>query len=138
MAGVAAKHSGVSIEQDFAECGEVLVDKIQIQQVMLNLVRNAVEAMANSPRKLLTLKLLPQVGEIEMSVSDTGPGLTVSARDRLFSPFSGTKDAGMGIGLSVCREIIESHGGRISAGENADGGTVFRFTLPFVRNDDGG
>lgn len=138
LASVAAKHSGVCIEQDFAECGEVLVDKIQIQQVMLNLVRNAIEAMANSPRKLLRLKLVPQVGEIEMSVSDTGPGLTAPARDRLFSPFSGTKDSGMGIGLSVCREIIESHGGRISVGENADGGTVFRFTLPSVRNDDAG
>jgi C4-dicarboxylate-specific signal transduction histidine kinase len=136
LATVAAKHGGVAVEQDFAECGAVLVDKIQIQQVVLNLVRNAIEAMATSPKKVLTLKLASHPEHVEFSVIDTGVGLSEAMTDRLFSPFSSTKDDGMGIGLSVCREIIEAHGGKIWAETNLQGGTVFRFTLPLILQDD--
>jgi signal transduction histidine kinase len=87
LAAVAAKYSGVAVEQDFAECGEVLVDKIQIQQVVLNLARNAIEAMATSPKKVLTLKLTPLQGREEFSVSDTGVGISKAMTERLFVHF---------------------------------------------------
>lgn len=114
----------------------MLVDKIQIQQVMLNLVRNALEAMASSPKKILTIGLVSRPGQVEMSVADTGLGVPAMVRDRLFSPFSSSKEAGMGIGLAVCREIVESHGGRIWAETNDEGGTTFRFTIPLIPSEE--
>lgn len=135
LAVLAAKHDGVAVEQDFAECGEVLVDKIQIEQVVLNLVRNAIEAMAATPTKILQLRLAAFPGVVEMAISDTGAGLSDTLRTRLFSPFSSTKTAGMGIGLSVCREIVEAHGGKIWAEANAEAGTTFRFTVPLIEQE---
>lgn len=136
LATVAARHGGVAVEQDFAACGMVLVDKIQIEQVVLNLVRNAVEAMAASPIRRLTLTLTALPEHVQLSIADTGTGLPEPIKARLFSPFSSTKEAGMGIGLSVCREIIESHGGKIWAEANPSGGTTFRFTLPLIQPEE--
>lgn len=108
------------------------IDRIQIEQVVFNLVRNAVEAMAECPRRVLTLTtdLAREDDMIEVSVADTGPGLAPEIRSRLFEPFITTKPAGLGIGLSICRVIVEAHGGKLKADADPEGGTVFRFTIP--------
>lgn len=109
----------------------VLVDKVQIQQVMVNILRNAVEAMAASPRREITIEAAPAAdGLVTIGVSDTGQGIAQDIAQRLFQPFTTTKPQGMGVGLSLCRSIIEAHGGRLWAEPNPDGGTIFRFTVP--------
>jgi len=108
-----------------------LIDRVQIEQVVFNLVRNAVEAMAECPRRALTLATgLAPDDMIEVSVTDTGPGLAPEIRSRLFEPFVTTKPAGLGIGLSICRVIVEAHGGKLRADANPGGGTAFHFTIP--------
>ncbi len=109
---------------------EVVIDKVQIQQVLLNLIRNAVEAMEGQPQRALRIVARPAGDRIELSVADTGPGLPETVRERLFQPFVTTKPGGMGVGLSVCRTIVEAHGGELRAESGADGGTVFRIALP--------
>ena len=108
----------------------VLVEKVQVQQVLLNLIRNAIEAMQNSERKELLVKTgLSEHGMIEVSVADTGCGIAKEIEPRLFQPFVTSKPAGMGVGLSISRRIIEAHGGELWAEPNPGGGTLFRFTL---------
>ncbi len=115
----------------------VLIDRIQIQQVVLNLMRNAIEAMAESPTRELTIRTVPGAeGSAEITVADTGPGLPAAVRDRLFQPFVTTKESGMGVGLSICRAIIEAHGGRIWTSEDSAGGTVFHFTVACLDSAD--
>jgi two-component system sensor kinase FixL len=109
---------------------EAVIDKIQIQQVLLNLMRNAVEAMAGSARRELSITTVRAGDMVEISVADTGPGLPESVRARLFQPFVTTKSSGMGVGLSVCRTIVEAHGGELRVEDGAGGGTVFLFTVP--------
>jgi two-component system sensor kinase FixL len=108
----------------------VEIDKIQIQQVLFNLLRNSIEAMQDQPRReLVVATSLAQGGMVEISVADTGSGLVDEVRAKLFQPFITTKPNGMGIGLSVCRSIVEAHQGRLWADDNPSGGTVFRFTV---------
>jgi two-component system sensor kinase FixL len=108
----------------------VFVDRTQIQQVLINLMRNAVEAMAASDRRELEVKTCLLDDEtIEISVADSGPGLSPEVADHLFEPFVSTKRNGMGLGLSICRSIVEAHGGRLCANSGPGGGTIFRFTL---------
>ena len=112
------------------------IDKIQIQQVLLNLIRNAVEAMAESPRRQVVISAFPSGDDlIEVRVADTGPGLAPEVREKLFRPFTTTKAHGMGVGLSICRSIVEAHGGKLWATDNPGGGTLFCFTLPGARVD---
>lgn len=119
----------VSIQLDPA-IDTVLVDRVQIQQVLLNLLRNAIEAMRQAPRReLLVSTRLTAEGMVTVSVADSGPGISPEISSKLFQPFVTTKTQGMGIGLSLCRTIVESHGGQINAEENPAGGTVFRFTI---------
>ncbi|HKT86146.1 MAG TPA: PAS domain S-box protein [Novosphingobium sp.] len=109
----------------------VLVDRIQIQQVLLNLIRNAVEATEGSPFKRLELSSGPgQDGYVQVSVADSGPGLAPEVAAQLFQPFTTTKPAGMGLGLSICRTIVEAHGGKIWVEGSPLGGAAFHFTLP--------
>ncbi len=108
----------------------VLVDKVQIQQVLINLIRNAVEAMADSPVRQLTVTSRPdQRGFVRVIVADTGPGVTPEVAAQLFTAFVSTKAEGMGLGLSICRTIVEANGGRIWMEKGAGGGTEFHFTL---------
>jgi two-component system sensor kinase FixL len=131
LALVGAKEEGVKTLFRFdIRIDPVLVEKVQIQQVLLNLMRNAIEAMHGCPRKeLLVATAKADKGMIEVSVADTGSGLAEEITDRLFQPFVTTKPAGMGVGLSISKRIIEAHGGEMSAEPNPGGGTVFRFTL---------
>ncbi len=112
----------------------VLVDRVQIQQVLVNLMRNAVEAMSHSQTRELTVSTsVTDDGMVVIAVADTGSGVSVDLAERLFKPFVTTKPGGMGIGLAISRSIIESHGGRLSLAPNPGGGTVFQFTLPATR-----
>jgi len=103
---------------------------VQIQQVLLNLIRNALEAMESSAERILAIDAATKDGILEIRVSDTGPGLPPEVAEKLFQPFVTTKSRGMGVGLSICRSIIEAHGGRILTVKRPGGGTVFVFTLP--------
>ena len=109
----------------------VLVDRVQIQQVLVNLFRNALEAMAQSQQRELSASNAKIADDmIEIAVSDTGTGFHDDVKSNLFQTFFTTKDTGMGVGLSISRSIIEAHGGRMWAENNAAGGATFRFTLP--------
>ena len=139
LALVGARQRGVraSLELDHS-LPPVFVDHVQIQQVVLNLVRNAVEAMEEVERRELTIgtRAIPEQGMAEVIVADTGPGIAPELADRLFQPFVTTKATGMGLGLSICREIVEAHDGRLSAAPGPSGGTVFRVTLPIARPEE--
>jgi signal transduction histidine kinase len=111
----------------------VVANKLQLQQVLFNLVSNAVEAMdsvADRSKLLLIKSEVGKDGRVNIAVEDTGTGIAPEAGERIFNSFFTTKDTGMGIGLSICRSIIESHGGRLSASAGHPYGAVFRFTLP--------
>jgi len=114
----------------------VLVDRVQVQQVLVNLFRNALEAMTNSERRELVAANTKVADDmIEISISDTGHGFAEGVEAHLFQTFFTTKETGMGVGLSISRSIIEAHGGRMHAESNASGGATFRFTLPAASND---
>ena len=112
------------------------MDRVQIQQVLVNLFRNALEAMAQSPqRELIASNGKVADDMIEVAVSDTGTGFHDDVKPNLFQTFFTTKETGMGVGLSISRSIIEAHGGRMWAENNAVGGATFRFTLPAASNE---
>ncbi|MDD3447146.1 MAG: ATP-binding protein, partial [Zavarzinia sp.] len=132
LALVGAKEQQVDVRfQLDPAANEVFVDRVQIQQVLLNLIRNAIEAMQDAAkRSLLISTSRREDGQALISVADTGSGLAEEVRQRLFHPFLTTKPQGMGVGLSISRSIVDSHGGRIWAEANVPNGTIFRFTLP--------
>jgi PAS domain S-box-containing protein len=139
LALAGAKDKGVKVDFDLPhESPKVLVSRVQIQQVLLNLVRNAMEAMQEVEERCLTIKaeLADSGAAIQLSVKDTGAGIAPAILEKLFTPFTTTKKTGMGVGLSICRTIIEAHGGKIWA-ESAPGeGTTFHFSLKTVREQD--
>jgi len=114
----------------------VIADRVQVQQVLLNLIRNAVEAMEHTEVRELSLGMALWDCMVAVSVADTGSGLPPAIEAQLFQPFVTTKADGMGIGLAVCRAIVEAHGGRLWCEPNPGGGTVFRFTLPTAASDE--
>ena len=134
LALVGARQKGFRVSLKFArDLGQVIVDRVQVQQVALNLMRNALEAMMGGDRRDLIISIEP--GEdrmVKVSVADSGPGISPEIRERLFQPFVTTKANGMGVGLSICRTIVEAQGGRIWVEDNPSGGATFSFTLPLA------
>lgn len=134
LALVGSREQGVRSVFDFAPGADmVLTDRVQIQQVLINLMRNAMEAMKDSERKELVVRTEPEGEFVAVEVSDTGPGISAEVVAQLFKPFTTTKAGGMGIGLSISKRIIEAHGGTIAVSRNENGGATFRFTLPAYR-----
>ena len=116
---------------------EVMIDRVQMQQVLINLIKNAAEAMERAPRKELTVTLsLVAPDQVRVSIADTGPGISAEAREKLFQAFVTTKATGMGMGLNICRGIIEAHGGRLWLEDNPDGGATFVFEVPVAMEID--
>ena len=113
-----------------ADLPPVLIDHVQIQQVVLNLVRNSIDALEDVETPAITVATVPGREEVDVVVSDNGPGLPSEVRERAFEPFVSTKPDGIGIGLSICRTIVETHGCKISVDTSTDRGTAFRFSVP--------
>ena len=129
-----ASATGIVVHEHLADdLPQVLINRVQIQQVILNLIRNGVEAMSQSDTRVLTISTAPLGGDlIEVSVGDTGEGVPEEIAGRLFDALVTSKPDGMGVGLSISRSIIESHGGTLAAGEPPEGGMTFCFTLPIA------
>jgi signal transduction histidine kinase len=116
----------------------VFGDRVQLQQVIINLVINAMEAMeslADRPRELTIRSGRHEVGRVFLSVTDTGVGIPDANAERMFTPFFTTKSSGMGMGLSICRSIVEAHEGRLSASCSEGDGATFQFVLPAHEED---
>jgi two-component system sensor kinase FixL len=140
LALVGAKDRGVRVRFDLAPAADfALADKVQIQQVLLNLIRNALEAMDGCERRDLLIGTAVLPGNmIEISVADTGTGIAPDIAAQLFQPFVSSKPQGMGVGLSISRTIVEAHGGTIAPRPHPGGGTVFTLTLPAVVEEEVG
>lgn len=140
LALVGSREKGVRSVFDFAAGGDiVMVDRIQIQQVLTNLMRNAVEAMGDSQKKDLRVSIKPVGhGEVAVIVEDSGPGIPSEIADQLFKPFVTTKAGGMGIGLSISKRIVEAHGGEMTVSRSELGGACFTFTLPAYDGEENG
>jgi len=133
LAETESRLRGVGLRVELEEPSvAVVADGVQIQQVVLNLLRNGMEAMEGSEGAgdLVLRTAVRRESEVEVAVTDRGTGVSEELEEQLFHPFVTTKDSGMGIGLSICRSIVESHGGKLWFTRNLDGGTTFRFTLP--------
>ena len=136
LALVGTKQSGITINLGVLPDAFVIVDKILIQQVLLNLLRNAVEAVADQENRNVALTAEIQGDTVQISVSDNGPGIAEEIRGKLFQPFVSTKKTGMGMGLSICRTIVSSHNGCLWTEPNPTGGTIFRLILPTPASHD--
>lgn len=139
LALIGAKENGVDVSFRLDPAVDlVLADRIQIQQVLVNLIRNAIEIMAETPgrRRLEIAAVADREDLVQISVSDTGLGIAPEIAKQLFQPFVTTKRKGMGLGLSICRTIIEAHGGKIWVEPNPGGGTIFHFTLRSAKEDE--
>ena len=137
--GAELEAKGVSVRQDLApDLPDIEADRVEIQQVIMNLLVNAVRAVSKSPPERRRVRILArrnEDGQLVVSVEDTGPGIPPDWLPRLFEPFFTTKSHGLGMGLAICRRIIEAHGGRIR-GENTGDGARFSFTLPAAEQKD--
>lgn len=139
LALVGSREHGIDVQVSLdPNKDEVFVDRVQIQQVLFNLIRNAIEAMIDGPIRLLTISSSAEPCRfVTVSIEDTGSGISETVAPQLFQPFITSKESGMGIGLSICRTIVEAHGGRIWCEPGREAGTIFRFTLPIAGSDDG-
>ena len=132
-----ALKNGVSVQTKLAD-GLPLIrgDRVQLQQVILNLILNAIEAMSGANQTARELRVSSgntESGDVVVAVADSGPGFSPANLERVFDPFYTTKPGGLGMGLSICRSITETHGGQLWVSANMPRGAVFRFTLPVNR-----
>ncbi|HXJ01060.1 MAG TPA: PAS domain S-box protein [Micropepsaceae bacterium] len=134
---VGSAEANIKVQTEFDPLLPIVsIDKVQIQQVLVNLIRNALEAMEEVETRVLTVATGSESeGFVQVAVSDTGPGLSEEIAGRLFQPFITTKATGMGMGLTICHSIIEAHNGTIWAQPNEGAGVSFRFTLPLIAGD---
>lgn len=132
LALVGSREHGIDVQVQLdPNADKVFVDRIQIQQVIVNLIRNAIDAMLDSPLRSLTIRTEAESSDfMRVAVEDSGSGISEAVAEQLFQPFVTSKKSGMGIGLSICRTIVDAHGGRIWFEPARNGGTVFYFTLP--------
>jgi two-component system sensor histidine kinase DctS len=137
-----ARQHFVAIRTELAaDLPPVLADRILLEQVLLNLTRNAIDAMQQTPAEQRLLRITATLEETEdrrdiaVAIADRGHGISADTAERLFSPFFSTKAQGMGMGLNICRSAIEFHGGSLDHVPNPDGGTIFRFTLPVMKEE---
>jgi two-component system sensor kinase FixL len=134
LALVGSREHGIDVQVNLdPDADEVFIDRVQIQQVLFNLIRNAIDAMIDSPvRELAIASEAGPEGFVTVTIEDSGPGISETVAPQLFQPFVTSKQGGMGIGLSICRTIVEGHGGRIWPEPAAGSGTSFHFTLPLA------
>jgi signal transduction histidine kinase len=128
-----AARNSVSVHTEFTEqLPEVIGDRVELQQVAVNLILNAIEAMSGTTQgaRELTIRTAHADGGVLVAVIDSGPGLLPADRERLFEPFYTTKAGGLGVGLSICRSIIDTHGGRLWISANQPRGAIFQFIVP--------
>jgi two-component system, LuxR family, sensor kinase FixL len=131
LGAIGGADDGVDLKQSLApEALPVRINRIQIQQVLVNLIRNGIEAMAKSPQRVMTLTTSREGNFAIVTIRDTGPGLPPEILAKLFQPFVTTKETGMGIGLNICQSITEAHGGKIEASASSEAGAIFRISLP--------
>jgi signal transduction histidine kinase len=134
LVGDEAKRNSVAIRSQFADdLSPVSGDRVQLQQVVLNLVMNAMEAMSSvddRPRELLITTRSIDADQVQVTVKDSGTGIDPNTLDKIFDPFYTTKPGGMGMGLSISRSILQAHGGRLWAAAKDGPGTIFHFSLP--------
>jgi two-component system sensor kinase FixL len=132
LALVGSREHGIEVQVRLdPDAKEVLVDRIQIQQVLVNLIRNAIDAMVGAPVRSLTIRTDSDLPDfMRISIEDSGSGISEAVAAQLFQPFVTSKKSGMGIGLAICRTIVEAHGGRIWFEPAPESGTIFHFTLP--------
>ena len=132
LALVGSREHGIEVQVRLdPDADEVFADRIQIQQVLVNLIRNAIDAMVDAPVRSLTIRTDSDLPDfMRISIEDSGSGISAAVAAQLFQPFVTSKKTGMGIGLSICRTIVEAHGGRIWFEPAPDSGTIFYFTLP--------
>lgn len=131
LAEIVAKRQGVVMSVDVApDLPRLSADQILIEQVLLNLLKNGIDAMRGQKEATLTLRVQATRDAVQFSVADQGPGIPDEMKEQVFEPFFTTKNEGMGMGLNICRTIIESHAGRLWVEDNHPRGCVFRFTLP--------
>jgi signal transduction histidine kinase len=137
MARSAIARNKIAVNADLMhELVPVQGDRVQLQQVVVNLILNAVEAMGSEEKGELSIKVEQgQVDGVVVQVRDSGPGIDPANVERVFEPFYTTKVSGVGMGLSICRSIINGHGGRLWAEANEPRGAVFQFTLPTSQED---
>ena len=138
LALVGSREHGIEVQVRLdPEANQILVDRVQVQQVLFNLIRNAIDAMLDSCVRSLCISTSAEPkGFVTITIEDSGSGISDSIAPQLFQPFVTSKQTGMGIGLSICRTIVEAHGGRIWFEPARDQGTVFRFTLPSAGDAD--
>jgi two-component system sensor kinase FixL len=131
LALVGTREHGIEVDIDLDPAAEhVFADRIQVQQVLVNLIRNGIDAMIGSQRRRLRISSRRADAMVQISVEDTGSGIDQAVAERLFQPFITSKQSGMGVGLSICRTIVEAHSGKIWFEPVPTGGTAFHFTLP--------
>lgn len=138
LARLGSAGRGIELRLDLArDLPPVLIDQAQIQQVVLNLVRNSLDALSGGEAGVVTIGTGRRGNRVEVTVEDNGPGLAPDARERIFDPFVSTKPDGLGIGLSICRTIVEAHGGEIVADAGAASGATFRVAIPVLGEGEG-
>lgn len=124
------QQNAVHIVEDYCAAPLAMVNKVEIEQVLINLIKNAIDSMSDAPTRELCLGTCFTADGIQVTVCDTGKGIAADQLDKLFHPFQTTKKGGLGLGLPICRTLIENHGGRIWVEQKPDGGTAFKFILP--------
>jgi two-component system, LuxR family, sensor kinase FixL len=139
LALIGAQEHGIDVRVTISpDVDQVFVDRVQVQQVLVNLIRNAIEAVTHRAIRRLEVNARQTDNEMVLvSVIDTGPGIERDMADRLFEPFQSTKEGGMGLGLSICQTIIEAHGGKIWYAPSHSGGASFSFTLMAAAKESG-